>query len=222
MKIEDLYLKIINNMSDGVYFVDVDRHITFWNKAAETITGYTPAEIIGQSCHNNILQHIDTQGRPLCWLGCPLQASMENFVEYQLREYARLHKPFAVLFMDLDNFGEFNNQYGHDLGDVVLKNIAQSITKNTRKSDLIGRWGGEEFLGIYQIHEPSDAVMLAEQIRILVQNTSVPHTEHLHVTASIGITIVQDNDTMETLIKRADALMYKSKVNGKNCITAEW
>lgn len=297
MKNEELYLNIINNLCDGVYFVDLERRITFWNNAAEAITGYTAEEIIGQKCSSNILNHIDTEGRPLCTLGCPLYASMidqnvrkdtvflrhkngyripvlvnifpivengkvmgaieiftpnspkiyeddlvdqltsiatkdsltglpnrrylEGFIEYQINEYSRFHKQFAVLFMDIDNFGEFNNNYGHEVGDSVLKNIAQSILEGTRKSDMFGRWGGEEFVGIYQIRKSYEAPIIAENVRILIQNTIVPHTEPLSVTASVGITAVQDGDSAETLIKRADALMYKSKVKGKNCITSD-
>ena len=66
MQKELLYLGIINNLQDGVYFVNTDRSIQFWNKAAEEITGYTAEEIVGKQCQNSNLSHIDDQGRPLC------------------------------------------------------------------------------------------------------------------------------------------------------------
>jgi len=72
MKLEKLYLMIVNNLFDGIYFVDMDRNITFWNKAAENITGYKAEEIIGLCCQDNLLNHIDEDGRALCRLGCPL------------------------------------------------------------------------------------------------------------------------------------------------------
>jgi diguanylate cyclase (GGDEF)-like protein/PAS domain S-box-containing protein len=73
---EKLYFTIINNLPDGVYFVNTERRITFWNKAAEDITGYKAEEIVGQCCQNNLLNHIDSDGRALCLLGCPLFATI--------------------------------------------------------------------------------------------------------------------------------------------------
>ena len=73
---EKLYLKIINNLVDGVYYVNTFRRITFWNKAAENITGYKAEEIVGKCCQDNFLNHIDSDGRPLCLLGCPLFATI--------------------------------------------------------------------------------------------------------------------------------------------------
>jgi len=76
MKLEKFNLMIIDNLFDGVYFVDTERRITYWNKAAESITGYRAEEIIGQYCQSNILNHIDSDGRALCMLGCPLFATI--------------------------------------------------------------------------------------------------------------------------------------------------
>ena len=77
-EMDELYLTIINNLNDGVYFVDLDRRILFWNKAAERITGYSADEIMGRPCQDNILNHIDEDGRPLCVIGCPLFAAMKK------------------------------------------------------------------------------------------------------------------------------------------------
>lgn len=297
MKNEDLYLSIINNLCDGVYFVDLERRITFWNHAAEEITGYAAAEIVGRRCEDNLLSHIDGEGRPLCIVGCPLYASMidgnqrkenvflrhkeghripilvnifpmrengeivgaieiftpnspvvyqddlveqlsdmamkdrltglpnrrylESFLEYQLNEQRRFHKAFAVMFMDIDNFSDFNNLHGHDAGDTVLKNIGASISRSLRKVDMFGRWGGEEFLGVFAIHQPYDAPILGEKVRILVENTHVPYKEPLAVTVSIGITVAREGDTVDTLVERADQLMYKSKNGGKNRVSGD-
>ena len=298
MKAEGLYLHILNNMSDGVYFVDTERRITFWNKAAEEITGYEAEEIIGRKCDQSRLNHIDITGKPLCVVGCPLYASimdgeqrkdevflrhkeghripvfvnifpliengevigaaeiftpnspavydddlveklsnmamkdsltglpnrryLQSFLEYKLIEYKRFNTLFAVLFMDIDNFCKFNNDYGHDMGDMVLRKLAETIRKNTRKSDLFGRWGGEEFIGIYSLSHPDEAAVAAEKVRMLVANTEVPCKEDvLSVTVSVGITKVQSNDTVNSLLNRADQLMYKSKESGKNRVSVE-
>lgn len=295
---EDLYLHIINNLCDGVYFVDTERRITFWNKAAEDITGYKAEEIVGRQCQDNILNHIDENGTPLCIAGCPLFATIvdgkqrkhdvflrhkeghripilvnifpleengeiigaievftpnspivyddtlveklsnmamkdeltnlpnrrytETFIEYKLNEFRKFNNLFAVLFLDIDNFGEFNNTYGHDLGDTVLKNASESIKRTMRKTDLFGRWGGEEFIGVYPIKIAEDTKIIAEKTRILIENTEVDRDdEHLRVTASIGATVVREGDTIESIVERADKLMYQSKQKGKNCVTID-
>lgn len=72
------YRDLLDSMADGVYFVDQERRVTFWNKAAERLTGYAAEEVMGRSCSNNILRHVDEAGRHLCVNGCPLSATMEN------------------------------------------------------------------------------------------------------------------------------------------------
>jgi len=78
MPMEDLYRTIVENMHDGLYFVDRERRITYWNKGAERITGYTADEVVGTSCADNILVHVDALGRQLCHGSCPLIASMAD------------------------------------------------------------------------------------------------------------------------------------------------
>ncbi|MDL2206864.1 sensor domain-containing diguanylate cyclase [Eubacteriales bacterium OttesenSCG-928-N13] len=298
MKSETLYLNIINHLRDGVYFVDKDRRVQFWNHAAEELTGYTADEIIGKACAETMLNHIDEEGRPLCIVGCPLFSTivdgeqrtarvfvrhkdghripiivnifpiyeegaivgavevftrdtptvyednlistltnnamydemtglpnrryLESFLNYSMDNYARFGKKFAVLMADVDDFSAFNNNYGHELGDTVLKNIGASIRKSIRQSDLFGRWGGEEFLGVYSIAQEEDAALIAEKLRQLIMNTEVVHMgEALGVSVSIGIATVQPDDTAKSIVNRADELMYQSKENGKNRVTAQ-
>lgn len=297
VKIEQLYLSIINNLHDGVYYVNNNRTILFWNKAAEEITGYSSEEIVNKRCQNTQLNHIDDEGRPLCIVGCPLFATLidgkqridnvflrhkkghrvpimvnistlyedgniigaievftqnspkvykddlvehlsglamhdrltglpnrrylESFLEYKFNEYTRFGKLFAILFADIDSFSEFNNQYGHEIGDAVLTNIATSLKKSIRSTDLVGRWGGEEFIGIYTINKDYEAPILGEKYRQLVGNTEVVHNEEaLSISVSVGVTIVRQDDTIQSIVDRADHLMYESKKNGKNRVTA--
>ncbi len=75
---EEFYKSLIDNLYDGVYFVDRDRNITYWNKGAERITGYKAHEVIGRSCRDNVLNHVTANGVQLCMTNCPLAASMED------------------------------------------------------------------------------------------------------------------------------------------------
>lgn len=152
----------------------------------------------------------------------PNRQYIESFLNYKLSEFDRFGKRFAVLFLDIDNFRNFNNNYGHDIGDLVLKNISKGIAHVVKKNDLFGRWGGEEFIGIFNIERGYEAPTLAERIRGLVENTNVTTEtgERLKVTISVGVTVVKNEDKLETIVKRADELMYKSKENGKNRVTS--
>jgi|MudIll2142460700_1097286.scaffolds.fasta_scaffold80519_1 diguanylate cyclase (GGDEF)-like protein/PAS domain S-box-containing protein len=294
---ESSYKKIIDNLHDGLYFVDRDRKITFWNKAAERISGFSSAEVVGRSCADNILTHVDGDGNAICTGMCPLagciadgnpreaevymhhkdghripvyvrtsaltdnedkvvggielftdisnqsvnelrvkelekmalldnltQLANRNYIERELHsrfeENKRYNVPFGILFIDIDHFKNVNDTYGHDVGDVVLKYIANTFVTNTRAFDLYGRWGGEEFIGIIRNITSRGLEQLGNKLRLLAQNSYVIHeNDKLHVTISIGATLVKDGDTIDSLIKRADTLLYHSKASGRNRLT---
>lgn len=296
---EELYLSILDNIQDGVYYVDIHRKIKFWNKGAEQITGYQADEMLGLECSESKLNHIDEFGNHLCITGCPLFATnidgvvrtervfvrhkngyripllttvypirengvivgsveiftrnapkayddnlienlsekamhdsltklpnrsyLESFLQYKLSEYQRFSKRFALLFVDIDHFRVFNNTYGHDVGDLVLTDIAKSIVNIIKKDDMFGRWGGEVFVGIFSINRNYEASAIAERIRHLVENTVVTNSDgqELKVTISVGVTVSKPQDTPDDIIKRADSLMYQSKHNGRNMVSTD-
>ena len=152
----------------------------------------------------------------------PNRRYLESFLNYKLSQYKHFGQKFAVLFADIDNFSTFNNNYGHDAGDAVLKNIAATMRKNMKKDDLIGRWGGEEFVGIFTISNEYEGTIIAEKLRAVIEQTEINcEGENLHVTLSVGVTSVKMDDTAESIVARADHLMYESKSKGKNRITSD-
>lgn len=162
-------------------------------------------------------QHIDDQ-----LTGIPNRRFLDDALAYRIILRKEMNKQFGVLFMDVDNFGKFNNTYGHEAGDLVLKKLTHTITSINRKNDISGRWGGEEFLGIYPIQDPSNIRAIAEKCLNAIRSMDVEFEGlHLSVTASIGITCIRENDTPESVTQRADALMYKSKQNGKDRYTSD-
>ncbi|MDY6272581.1 MAG: GGDEF domain-containing protein [Selenomonadaceae bacterium] len=146
---------------------------------------------------------------------------LRDYLQYKLYASRQFGKKFAVLFGDVDDFHQFNNTYGHDAGDSVLKNIARTFRENLRAGDRVARWGGEEFVGVFAVRAPADVRALGQKMCQLVRNTEIDHAGHpLHATMSIGITLMRPEDTVETMLARADALMYESKRKGKDCVTA--
>lgn len=294
---KDSYEQIVDNLHDGLYFVNRDRVITLWNKAAERISGFTAEEVVGRSCSDNILTHVDSEGLNLCTGMCPLAATIadgqprdaevymhhkdghripvsvriskltdkagnivggielftdishqaanelrvkeleklalldnltqlanRNYIEKEIRnrfeEKKRFNMPFGVLFIDIDFFKKVNDTYGHDAGDQVLKFVANTFVANARPFDLYGRWGGEEFIGIIRNINGPGLVALGNRMRLLIENSYIIHeNQKLQVTISIGATLVEETDTIDKLIKRADTLLYESKAAGRNCLT---
>jgi diguanylate cyclase (GGDEF)-like protein/PAS domain S-box-containing protein len=293
------YSRLVDNLNDGLYIVDGDRIIQYWNKAAERISGHTAADLIGKPCSDNVLTHVDGDGNSLCIGMCPLLMTItdgearegevylthkdghrvpvsfrtstltnesgnviggvelftdisslksielrikeleamalldgltklanRNYIEKEIlvrfEEKKRLGIPFGILFMDIDRFKRINDTYGHDIGDLVLKLVADTLLKNIRPFDVIGRWGGEEFIGIIRNISRRQLEDLGNRLRMLVHAACLKtENDKLNVSISIGATSVHDNDSIDTLMKRADALLYESKRAGRNRLTMD-
>ncbi len=296
---QEMYEQIVEDLHDGLYFVDTNRTITYWNKSAERISGFSADEVVGKSCSDNVLTHVDQEGNSLCTGMCPLaetiadgklreahvymhhknghqipvsvrvsplrdqngtivgaielfadisnlavnelrvkelkklsyldpltQLANRRYIEKELEgrfdEKTRYNATFGVLFMDLDCFKAVNDTLGHGVGDKVLQFVANTLAGNSRPFDLYGRWGGEEFIGILRNVNVKELADLANRMRSLIEKAYIVHEgEKLHVTVSIGATLVKDHDTVESLLKRADMLLYKSKAAGRNCVTMD-
>lgn len=293
----DTCIRVLDNLYDGLYLVDRDMRIVYWNKAAERITGFASAEVVGTRCADNILVHIDGRGNILCKDRCPLAMAMKDqkgseadvflkhkkghripvairvsslvddsgatiggiqlfsdissrkivearvgelermamldnltgvanrsFLERELSICLQVRKRVAVsvgvLFIDVDYLKGFNDTYGHDVGDEVLRLIAQTLKKNSRPFDAVGRWGGDEFMAIIRNVTAEQLKEIGNRLRAMVENSPLTAAaKRSSVTISLGATIIRDDDSLESLLKRADTLLYASKEAGRNCLT---
>jgi len=124
--------------------------------------------------------------------------------------------------MDIDNFKEVNDTYGHAVGDEALRQVASISKSNLREQDLFGRLGGEEFAILAPESTLNEGIQLAERIRHSIEQTviQVP-PESFQITVSIGITVItQTDDSIEQLLQLADKGLYQSKENGKNRVSS--
>lgn len=295
---DQFYKGILDNLYDGVYFVDLRRRITYWNKGAERISGFAGDKVIGSSCADNLLIHVNGSGELLCTGNCPLARTMTDgemrevdiFMHHadghrvpvsvrvspiydeqekvigavevfsdnstkiaalermeQLKEAALLDAltetgnrryaemrinaaiaelnmhdlSFGLLFLDIDDFKSVNDSYGHQVGDRVLKMVANTLRSNIRSYDFVGRWGGDEFLVVLVNVNSRGLLAIAQKLHALVGASKLNiHNDDIQVTASMGATLARKQDTMAKLIQRADRLMYQSKSGGRNRITA--
>jgi len=291
----DLYAAILDQVDDGVYFVDRQKRVLLWNRGAEVITGFTRAEMTGKSCANRRLCHVDESGRMLCTTGCPLQVPLERGVpieadaylqhklghripvkikatpirdaqnkligaieifrstsedrrqdqlieelshlamiddltrlpnrrhfdmqlDRRLAELKRFGWPFGVLMIDLDEFKQVNDQFGHQVGDTVLHMVARTLSSNCRAFDTIARWGGEEFTAIIANVRDEELRKVAEKLRAMIEASGLrtPDDQPLRVTVSIGCAAASANETAAELMKRADEMLYAAKRAGRN------
>lgn len=152
----------------------------------------------------------------------PNRRYIEVNLRSRLEEMQRYGWPFGILFIDVDHFKRINDMYGHDIGDEVLRMLGRTFTMNARYFDVVGRWGGEEFIAILCNVDADQLHMVAERLRLLAAESRLTVWPTIvHVTLSIGATMVRPDDTVETILKRADELMYQSKTSGRNCVTID-
>lgn len=134
-------------------------------------------------------------------------------------EWNRDQSPLSLVMIDIDFFKEFNDRYGHQAGDKVLCDVAQSLQQSTRESDLVARYGGEEFGIIIPGIQVEEARDLAERIRSIIESSRYDYNElKLGVTVSVGFAYVIPEDDACSLVQRADAALYASKEAGRNCV----
>ncbi len=133
------------------------------------------------------------------------------------QEFARSRRTrnlFSVLIADCDQFKSINDTYGHQVGDLVLIDIARLLRTSVRVTDTVGRWGGEEFLVILPDTGLENAVQVAEKQREVIDAQEFPTVGH--TTVSFGVAELRPDETIKDLIARADEALYRAKKNGRN------
>jgi diguanylate cyclase (GGDEF)-like protein/PAS domain S-box-containing protein len=151
----------------------------------------------------------------------PNRRFLEMKVEQALEEHKKFGRLYGLLMFDLDHFKQVNDNYGHEIGDALLKAVANSLVLGQRAADVIGRWGGEEFLVLMPDLNAVELGELAERCRVLISQSSViAGTAPVTVKASIGATVLSHSDSAMSAIRRVDELMYQSKHSGGDQTTA--
>lgn len=122
----------------------------------------------------------------------------------------------SILFFDVDHFKKVNDTYGHDIGDEVLKKVAETIVNSLRDGDTVARWGGEEMVASLLGASDEDAKIKAESIRDEISRLTFEHDHDFRITISIGIASNSKTNELEEIIKNADTALYKAKETGRN------
>jgi len=137
----------------------------------------------------------------------------------EISRYRRDRRVLSLIFMDIDKFKDLNDNYGHQVGDEVLKELTKLISKNIRDIDIFARWGGEEFAIIQPNTSLQNSVKVAEHLRKIIKNYKF--NKAIDVTCSFGVATFRDTDTQESLMKRADEALYRAKNSGRDRVETE-
>ncbi|MBE9567818.1 MAG: diguanylate cyclase [Proteobacteria bacterium] len=151
---------------------------------------------------------------------CHNRHSLAEYAPKYIKDSLRYKYPLSVLILDLDNFKQINDEFGHTTGDMVLADVGKLLMGTCRQGDIVARIGGEEFLIMLPHCAISNAMIKAENIRSMIE---LAKPSGLNVTASIGVASLNDKhgDDFDRLYKSADNAVYLSKENGRNQVTAD-
>jgi len=139
---------------------------------------------------------------------------LDEVLKYELSRFNRTNISFGLIILDIDFFKDINDTFGHNIGDEVLVEISSLLKKNVRSSDILGRWGGEEFLIIAPDSKEKDLLLFAEKLRKEIENYNFGIVGKK--TCSFGVTISKNNDTETSIVNRADKALYIVKNSGRN------
>jgi diguanylate cyclase (GGDEF)-like protein/PAS domain S-box-containing protein len=295
------YRGLLDSLLEGVYFVDRELRISYWNRGAEPLTGYAASEAVGLHCYDDVMVHTDKQGRPLCHSPeCPAARVMQQDAPWeelvylrhreghrvpvltritpmrnkrgevigavelfadasrileerkrvQVLEQAALIDPltgvgnrrfgemvlqdrlssldryglaFGIVLADVDRFKQINDKHGHAAGDAALRMVASTLRHSIRASDVVARWGGDEFLIVLTGCLGPELEKHAQKMRRLVEESGTEvSTGIVKVTVSMGaVSVPSASVTSEKLVARADMLLYQAKKRGRNRVKAD-
>jgi diguanylate cyclase (GGDEF)-like protein len=140
----------------------------------------------------------------------------DELLEYEIEKDKRYQLGLSLIYCDIDNFKNINDMHGHNVGDEILITFAMLLKESLRESDIVARWGGEEFIVLIPSKTADIAVKIAEKMRKSIEENVFLNIGT--VTASFGVTHYINNDTKKTIFKRVDEALYEAKENGRNCV----
>lgn len=154
--------------------------------------------------------------------GMPNRRYTDHKVQQAIEDCNRFGRAYGVLMIDLDSFKKINDSHGHAAGDALLRAVSRSLVLGLRSNDIIGRWGGEEFLVLAADANLQTLAEFAERCRLLIASCAVNwNGVPLRITGSIGATMVRRGEAADAAVERADTLMYTCKGKGGNCFTLD-
>lgn len=168
---------------------------------------------------NSLLEQLEERAATDYLTGLWNRQAFDKKLDDERQRAGRYAKPLSLLMADLDNFKEYNDHYGHQAGDMVLKSIADVFRQAVRSTDMVARYGGEEIAVVLPESNLDQAVLLAKRILIAVRKLGIEHAALPGggpLTVSIGAAGLTADDSGEDLLRKADLALYQAKNSGRN------
>ncbi len=168
---------------------------------------------------NSLLRHVEQMAVTDSLTDTYNRRKFDEVAVIEHQQVMRGKLPFSLIMFDIDRFKQVNDQYGHSVGDQVLKQLCDIVRKLIRQGDMLIRWGGEEFLIVLPATQVDEAGPLAERIRHVVKAEAFPGVGQ--ITISLGVAQLRRKDSIDSLIQRVDQALYSAKQKGRDCVVLE-
>ncbi|MBI1393953.1 MAG: diguanylate cyclase [Alphaproteobacteria bacterium] len=210
----------VSRLVDGV--LTVVKAVTETNSRLETQLADSSEEITFLKESIAVIQ-LEAMTDPLT--GVKNRKTFDDAIERTVDKSRQDHVPMSLILADVDHFKRFNDRWGHQTGDQVLRLVADMMKANVKGQDVLARYGGEEFAIILPQTTRDNGILLADRIREAVGARALKKrrtNENMgNVTLSMGVATLREDDTVETIIERADRCLYAAKANGRNQVVCD-
>jgi diguanylate cyclase len=230
----DKHMTALAQVSRSIVSPDADPRSTLLRLAEELARAKARAEdleagLSGASRRLEImsasLKEAEAQSNTDPLTGLANRRSMESFLRTALIKSMEVEKPLSIFIVDVDHFKGFNDRFGHQIGDQVLRLVSRALREGLRENDLACRYGGEELMAVLPGADLGTAVELADRLRARIANTTLKKRSSGEdvgaITVSIGVAEFKPGEPLEALVERSDEAMYAAKRGGRNRTCAE-
>ncbi|MEX2174354.1 MAG: diguanylate cyclase [Pirellulaceae bacterium] len=164
------------------------------------------------------LSEVSVMSKTDALTGLMNRRALDEQLRLAIADSQRIGRPATLLLLDLDHFKRFNDSHGHLAGDQALRVLADVLLAHSRESDIVARFGGEEFVVLFGGAHAATVLHRAENMRAAIRRAGILYDgRSLHIAASVGLTELQADDDSESLLKRADEALYAAKLDGRDC-----
>ena len=211
---------ILDIDGDITEFIAIRNDVTEFEQAKEQLSTLNRAMKHKVDELYSITQTLEQQASIDVLTGVFNRMKFEEFFDLELQKAKMQRSSLSIILLDIDDFKDVNDTFGHQTGDNILKSITKLISENIRSTDTISRWGGEEFVILLPGTHLEKAKLVANNLRKIISNYKFDNIKN-PTTCSFGVATCHSNDDKESLFKRVDTILYKAKNSGKNIVIAE-
>lgn len=216
-----VYLWLLVNTSSGAYQTLIDDSVIQVFQFMNITVNFFAIGLLGYSLRSASMRaewDMEQLAITDALTGLYNRRKMYEMMQQEITRLQRKGKPGVLVMADIDLFKPINDQYGHDCGDYVLKEVSSLLLTTLRKQDILSRWGGEEFMLLLPETGIEGAVKVIEVLReTIAKHIFEYQSQSISITMTFGMEVFEDNRPLESVIKRADQLLYKGKEQGRNC-----